>query len=110
MHQCKIINENSNVFFAERVQNKVQCCNEEHVPGEDSPPMEEKSEESEADVINRGDCKKETIKKEKLATTEGTASGQCFCPSVTAHNSDISQQSVILYTPLWNIINQHCLS
>ncbi|XP_076736454.1 torsin-1A-interacting protein 2 isoform X4 [Maylandia zebra] len=59
---------------AERVQNKVQCCNEEHVPGEDSPPMEEKSEESEADVINRGDCKKETIKKEKLATTEGTAS------------------------------------
>ncbi|XP_026013503.1 torsin-1A-interacting protein 2 isoform X1 [Astatotilapia calliptera] len=59
---------------AERVQNKVQCCNEEHVPGEDSPPMEEKSEESEADVINRGDCKKETIKKEKLAPTEGTAS------------------------------------
>uniref|UniRef100_A0AAX7UBP2 Torsin-1A-interacting protein 1/2 AAA+ activator domain-containing protein n=1 Tax=Astatotilapia calliptera TaxID=8154 RepID=A0AAX7UBP2_ASTCA len=36
--------------------------------------MEEKSEESEADVINRGDCKKETIKKEKLAPTEGTAS------------------------------------
>ncbi|XP_039908879.1 torsin-1A-interacting protein 2-like isoform X2 [Simochromis diagramma] len=61
---------------AERVQNKVQCCNEEHVPGEDSPPMEEKSEESEADVINRGDCKKETIKKEKLATTEGTASDE----------------------------------
>lgn len=47
---------------------------------------------------------------ENIGPTTPEASGQCFCPSVTAHNSDISQQSVILYTPLWNIINQHCLS
>ncbi|KAL4000430.1 tripartite motif-containing protein 35 [Sarotherodon galilaeus] len=88
-------NEVPNQNPAEKVQNKVQCCNEEHVPGEDSAPMEEESKHSETDVKNRGDCKKET-EKEESAAIEETTSGTSQAKTQEASETTVSPNQAVV--------------